>query len=141
MASTAVARKYTNISFDDIRQHLMDIVRAKEGPLADLGDSAYGKMMLELFAGYGDLTANWVESGFENAFLETAYSKPAIYTARSGSFVLRARFRTRPYRRGPCFAALFFFLSGKNTVFRRKRFHFPHVRCILLFRDKSNVRP
>ena len=90
MASTAVARKYTNISFDDIRQHLMDIVRAKEGPLADLGDSAYGKMMLELFAGYGDLTANWVESGFENAFLETAYSKPAIYAgARSLGYSVR----------------------------------------------------
>ena len=74
MASTAVARKYTNISFDDIRQHLMDIVKAKEGPLADLGDSAYGKMMLELFAGYGDLCAYWIESAFENAFLETAYA-------------------------------------------------------------------
>lgn len=90
MASTAVARKYTNISFDDIRQHLMDIVRAKEGPLADLGDSAYGKMMLELFAGYGDLTANWVESAFENAWLETAYAKPPIYAgARSLGYSIR----------------------------------------------------
>lgn len=90
MASTAVARKYTNISFDDIRQHLMDIVRAKEGPLADLGDSAYGKMMLELFAGYGDLTANWVESAFENSWLETAYAKPPIYAgARSLGYSIR----------------------------------------------------
>ena len=79
MASTAVARKYTNISFDDIRSQLIDIVRAKEGPIADMGDSAYGKMMLELFAGYGDLTANWVESAFENSWLETAYAKPPIY--------------------------------------------------------------
>jgi hypothetical protein len=90
MASTAVARKYTNISFDDIKQHLMDIVRAKEGPLADLGDSAYGKMMLELFAGYGDLTANWVESAFENSWLETAYAKPPIYAgARSLGYSIR----------------------------------------------------
>lgn len=90
MASTAVARKYTNISFDDIRQHLMDIVKAKEGPLADLGDSAYGKMMLELFAGYGDLCANWIESAFENAFLETAYAKPPIYAgARSLGYSVR----------------------------------------------------
>lgn len=89
-ASTAVARKYTNISFDEIRSHLMDIVRAKEGPLADLGDSAYGKMMLELFAGYGDLTANWVESAFENAWLETAYAKPPIYAgARSLGYSVR----------------------------------------------------
>ena len=90
MASTAVARKYTNISFDDIKQHLMDIVRAKEGALADLGDSAYGKMMLELFAGYGDLTANWVESAFENSWLETAYAKPPIYAgARSLGYSIR----------------------------------------------------
>lgn len=89
-ASTAVARKYTNISFDEIRSHLMDIVRAKEGPLADLGDSAYGKMMLELFAGYGDLTANWVESAFENSWLETAYAKPPIYAgARSLGYSVR----------------------------------------------------
>ena len=80
MASTAVARKYTNISFEDIRSQLIDIVRAKEGPIADMGDSAYGKMMLELFAGYGDLTANWVESAFENSWLETAYAKPPIYS-------------------------------------------------------------
>ena len=90
MASNAVARKYTNISFDEIRSHLMDIVRAKEGPLADMGDSAYGKLMLELFAGYGDLTANWVESGFENSWLETAYSKPAILAgARSIGYSVR----------------------------------------------------
>ena len=90
MASNAVARKYTNISFDEIRSHLLDIVRAKEGPLADMGDSAYGKMMLELFAGYGDLTANWVESALENAWLETAYSKPAILSgARSLGYSVR----------------------------------------------------
>ena len=90
MASTAVARKYTNISFDEIRDHLVEIVRAKEGPLADLGDSAYGKMMLELFAGFGDLTANWVESAFENSWIETAFSKPAMYAgARSLGYSIR----------------------------------------------------
>ena len=90
MASTAVARKYTNISFDEIRDHLVEIVRAKEGPLADLGDSAYGKMMLELFAGFGDLTANWVESAFENSWIETAFSKPAMFAgARSLGYSLR----------------------------------------------------
>lgn len=90
MASNAVARKYTNISFDDIRQHLIDIVRAKEGPIADMGDSAYGKMMVELFAGYGDLTANWIESAFENGWLETAYARGPIYAgAKSLGYSVR----------------------------------------------------
>ena len=90
MASTAIARKYTNISFDDIKQHMMTIVRAKEGPLADLGDAAFGKLMVELFSGWGDLVANWVESGFENVWLETAYAKPPIYAgARSLGYSIR----------------------------------------------------
>lgn len=90
MASTAVARKYTNISFEEIRDHLMTIVRAKEGPLADLGDSAYGKMMLELFSGFGDLTANWVESAFENSWLETAFARSPMYAgARSLGYSIR----------------------------------------------------
>ena len=90
MASTAVARKYTNISFDEIRDHLMEIVRAKMGPIADLGDSAYGKMMIELFAGFGDLTANWVESAFENSWIETAFAKPPMYAgARSLGYSIR----------------------------------------------------
>ena len=90
MASTAVARKYTNISFEEIRDHLMEIVRAKMGPIADLGDSAYGKMMIELFAGFGDLTANWVESAFENSWIETAFAKPPMYAgARSLGYSVR----------------------------------------------------
>lgn len=79
MASTSVARKYTNISFEDIRAHLVEIVKAKEGALADMGDSSFGKTMIELFAGFGDLTANWVEAAFGNAFLESATAKPAVY--------------------------------------------------------------
>jgi hypothetical protein len=90
MASTSVARKYTNISFDDIRAHLVEIVKAKEGALADMGDSSFGKTMIELFSGFGDLAANWTEAAFGNVFLETATSKPAVYAgARSIGYSVR----------------------------------------------------
>jgi len=88
MASSA--RKYTNISFDEIRSHMMSIVRASEGPMADMGDASYGKMMLELFAAWGDLTANWIESGFQNAWLESAFARGPIFSgSRSLGYSVR----------------------------------------------------
>lgn len=86
----AIERKYANISFEEIRAHLLSILRAKEGPLADLGDSSYGKTLIELFAGFGDLTANWIESAFENVWLETAYAKAPVYAgSRSIGYSIR----------------------------------------------------
>jgi len=75
----AVARKYGMISFDEARDHLVSILQAKEGRLADFGASAYGKTLIELFAGQGDLMAYYAESAFENAFLESAVNSSAVY--------------------------------------------------------------
>jgi len=75
----AVARKYGIISFEEARDHLVSILQAKEGPLADFGASAYGKTLIELFAGQSDLMAYYAESAFENAFLESAVNSSAVY--------------------------------------------------------------
>lgn len=74
-----VAKKYGNLSFDTINNHVRAIMRAKGGNLADLASSSYGSTLIELGAGLGDLYGYWVESAFENAFLESATSRPAIY--------------------------------------------------------------
>ena len=77
----AAARKYGIISFDEARDHLVSILQAKEGRLADFGASAYGKTLIELFAGQSDLMAYYAESAFENAFLESAVNSSAVYAA------------------------------------------------------------
>lgn len=77
--ATNISRKYTNISYDDIRDNLLTIFKAKGGKLADFSTSSYGRMMIELFSGVADLMAYYGESSFNNAFLETAYNTPAIY--------------------------------------------------------------
>ena len=73
------ARKYTKIQFEEIQSELMTILKAKGGPLADLSDSSYGRILLDLFAGSADLMAYYAESSFQNAFLETATNLPSIY--------------------------------------------------------------
>lgn len=78
MASTE--RKYSNISFTTIRDHLLTILRAKGGKLADYSESSYGRLMVETFAGHADLMANYTESAFENSWLESAYNDSAIYS-------------------------------------------------------------
>lgn len=80
-----VAKKYGNLSFDTINSHLRTIMRAKGGNLADLSKSSFGTQLIELGAGIGDLYGYWVESAFENAFLESTTSRPAGY---SGSRML-----------------------------------------------------
>lgn len=74
-----ITRKYANISYDDIRDNLLTILKAKGGKLADFGISSYGRTIIELFAGSADLMAFFAESSFNNAFLETATNLPAIY--------------------------------------------------------------
>lgn len=79
MASTLTTRKYTSISFDDIKTDLGTILKAKGGSLADFGESAYGRILVELFSGSADLMAYYAESAFNSSFLETAKSADAIY--------------------------------------------------------------
>ena len=55
------ARKYTKIRFEDIQSELMTILKAKGGPLADLSDSSYGRILLDLFAGTEDLMAYYAK--------------------------------------------------------------------------------
>ncbi len=79
MANTSISRKYTNISFEAIREHLATIMKAKGGNLADFSESSYGRLMSDLFAGTADLMAYYAESSFKNAFMESANSLPSIY--------------------------------------------------------------
>lgn len=79
MANTSISRKYTNISFEAIREHLATIMKAKGGNLADFSESSYGRIMSDLFAGTADLMAYYAESSFKNAFMESANSLPSIY--------------------------------------------------------------
>ncbi len=64
MASTSISRKYTNISFESVREHLLTIMKAKGGNLADYSESSYGRLMTDLFAGTSDLMAYYAESSF-----------------------------------------------------------------------------
>lgn len=75
----STARKYSLMSFDEIRNHLRSILMAKGGKLADFSEGAYGRLMIELFAGDADLMAYYVESAFENSFLETARNPASVY--------------------------------------------------------------
>ena len=83
-------RKYSNITYDQILSDLSSILKAKQGALADLGESAYGKTLLELFAANSDLMASYADASFENSFLETATSNEAIYLgARNLGYSIR----------------------------------------------------
>ena len=72
-------RKYTHINFEQSVEDLSTILRAKEGALADLGESSYGKTLIELFSANSDMIASWGEAIFADTFLETATSPEAIY--------------------------------------------------------------
>ncbi len=83
-------RKYTQITYEQVVSDLQSILKAKEGPLADLGEASYGKTLIELFAANTDLMANWGEASFANSFLETATSQSSIYLgARSLGYSVR----------------------------------------------------
>jgi len=83
-------RKYTKINFEQVVSDLQTILRAKQGPLADLGDASYGKTLIELFAGNADLISTWTEAAFQDSFLETASSNEAVYLgARSLGYSIR----------------------------------------------------
>lgn len=81
MASNALdQRKYAKISFESIREQLVTIMKAKGGNLADSSESAYGRLMIDLFSGTSDLMGYYAESGFMNAFMEpSSTSIPSIY--------------------------------------------------------------
>lgn len=79
LMADSLTRKYSNIAYDEIRDNLITILKAKGGKLADFSVSSYGRTIIELFAGSADLMAFYAESSFNNAFLELAYNLPAIY--------------------------------------------------------------
>lgn len=83
-------RKYTHINFDQVVSDLKQILAAKEGPLADLGDSSYGTTLIELFSANADLIAGWAEAAFNDSYLESATSTSSIYVgARSLGYSIR----------------------------------------------------
>lgn len=72
-------RKYTHINFEQAVTDLQTILRAKEGALADIGDAAYGKTLIELFSANSDLIASWGEAIFADTFLQTSTSQESTY--------------------------------------------------------------
>lgn len=83
-------RKYTKIAFDQIVGDNLKILRAKQGPLADVAESSYGRTMIELFAANADMTAAWTEEIFKESFLETAKTPEAIFEhARTLGYSIR----------------------------------------------------
>ena len=80
MSNALDQRKYAKISFEAVREHLVAIMKAKGGNLADASESSYGRLMTDLFSGTADLMGYYAESSFMNAFLEpSSTSTPSIY--------------------------------------------------------------
>ena len=80
MSNALDQRKYAKISFEAVREHLVSIMKAKGGNLADASESSYGRLMTDLFSGTADLMGYYAESGFMNAFMEpSSTSTPSIY--------------------------------------------------------------
>lgn len=83
-------RKYTKLNRDQILADMKTILDAKQGALADFGQSSYGRTILELFAANSDMNAAWIEEAFKDSFLDTATSPHAIYVgARSLGYSVR----------------------------------------------------
>ena len=80
MSNALDQRKYAKISFEAVREHLVSIMKAKGGNLADASESSYGRLMTDLFSGTADLMGYYAESSFMSAFLEpSSTSTPSIY--------------------------------------------------------------
>lgn len=80
MSNALDQRKYAKISFEAVREHLVAIMKAKGGNLADTSESSYGRLMTDLFAGTSDLMGYYAESSFMSAFMEpSSTSTPSIY--------------------------------------------------------------
>lgn len=91
-------RRYSRITFDQIVEDLGTILKAKEGALADFGESSYGRALIELFAAVGDLNSFWIEKSFNESWLETANNPASVYVgAKSLGYSLR---RPVPARAG-----------------------------------------
>ncbi len=83
-------RRYLKITYDQILSVLGSILRAKQGSLADFGNSSYGRTILELFSALTDMNANWIEGSFRDSWLESAENTPAVYVgARSIGYSVR----------------------------------------------------
>lgn len=96
--ATQQDRRYSRIAFDQIVEDLGNILRAKEGALADFGESSYGRTLIELFAAVGDLNSFWVEKSFNESWLETAKNSASVYVgAKSLGYSIR---RPVPARAG-----------------------------------------
>ncbi len=80
MSNALDQRKYAKISFEAVREHLVTIMKARGGDLADASESSYGRLMTDLFSGTADLMGYYTESSFMNAFMEpSSTSIPSIY--------------------------------------------------------------
>ncbi len=86
----AEERRYSGITYEQIVEQLGQILKAKQGSIADFGNSSYGRTLLELFSATTDMDAFWIESAFKDSFLETAKNTGPVYAnSRSLGYSLR----------------------------------------------------
>ena len=83
-------KKYSGIAYDQVVAELTKILSNKEGSLADLGQSSYGRTLIELFAATSDMNSTWIEQAFQESFIESANTQQgAIVGARSLGYSIR----------------------------------------------------
>lgn len=93
-----IDRKYTKITFNQANDNLKKIMVAKGGQTADVSTASYGSVIREMLAAHTDVNAFWVESAYNNSWLETASTPVAGYIgARSLGYSVR---RPIPARAG-----------------------------------------
>lgn len=91
-------RKYSLINSDQVIPQFGQILKAKQGSIADFGNSSYGRTLIELWGAHNDLNASWIESAFRDSFLETAQNiGPVFAAARTLGYSVR---RPVPARAG-----------------------------------------
>lgn len=94
----AIDRKYSKLIFEQILEDYGKILKAKQGAIADFGNSSYGRTIMELLSAHADMNAFWIESAFRDSMMVTAENVPAVYAnARSLGYSIR---RPIPARAG-----------------------------------------
>jgi hypothetical protein len=75
------SRVYSGLTRSQILDNLLSILKTKQGSLADLGQSSYGRTILEAFAGFGDTAAFWIDDAWKEGWLEEASTETGAIVA------------------------------------------------------------
>lgn len=85
-----IDRKYSKLTFSQANDDLKQIVVSKGGSLADVGSASYVGVFREMLSAHSDVLGYWLESSFNNSWLESASSNEAVYVgARSLGYSIR----------------------------------------------------